>query len=240
MAGGRGLSRRVLILAGLEPEGRAGLLADAAAVAEQGARPVCVATALTAQGGRTFRVEPVPARVVAAQVKAALEEGPLHAVKVGMVGDPRALALARALLPSVPWVVDPVVRTSRGQRLSRMSASDYRALAGPEVVITPNAPEAAWLLGDRAHRADAAERLVGLGFGGAVVKGGHLKGRAVDVVADGGGARRLDGPRLRRAKEKRGTGCRFASALAARLSLGDSLLEAAEQAKAAVARYLRA
>ena len=58
----------MLILAGLEPEGRAGLLADVAAVREQGAHPVAVATALTAQGERTFRVQPVPVATIAAQV----------------------------------------------------------------------------------------------------------------------------------------------------------------------------
>jgi len=234
----------VLVLAGLEPEGRAGLLADAAAVAEQGAVPACIATALTAQGRRTFRVEPASAAMVAAQVRAALELGPVRAVKVGMVPDARALARARALVPGVPWVVDPVVRTSRGQRLSRLRAADYLALAGPEVVLTPNAPEAAWLLGIRrasltaGWAEDAARRLLALGFLAVVVKGGHLRGQAVDVVADGSGVRLLDGPRL--GASLRGTGCRFASALAARLALGDGPREAASAAKAAVARALRA
>ncbi|HVE87876.1 MAG TPA: bifunctional hydroxymethylpyrimidine kinase/phosphomethylpyrimidine kinase, partial [Myxococcales bacterium] len=169
----------MLILAGLEPEGRAGLLADVAAVREQGAHPVAVATAVTAQGERTFRVEPVPPAAVAAQVRAALELGAVHAVKVGMICDPRALRQARALVPpGPPWVVDPVVRTSRGQRLSRLRAADYLALAEPDVVITPNALEAAWLLGLRGIEGDpagAAERLYRHGFRAAVVKGGHLE-----------------------------------------------------------------
>ncbi|HEY8206003.1 MAG TPA: bifunctional hydroxymethylpyrimidine kinase/phosphomethylpyrimidine kinase [Myxococcaceae bacterium] len=225
----------MLILAGLEPEGRAGLLADAAAVREQGAHPVAVATALTAQGRRTFRVQPVPPATIAAQVRAALELGPIHAVKVGMLPDARALSKVPR---DVPWVIDPVVRTSRGQRLSRMRPADYLALAGPRAVITPNAPEAAWLLGARQIRPErAAERLAELGFGAAVVKGGHLRGRAVDVVADRDGVTRLDGPRLRRAG-RRGTGCRFASALAAQLARGAGVREAAAAAKDAVARYL--
>lgn len=233
----------MLILAGLEPEGRAGLLADVEAVREQGAQPVAVATALTAQGEPTFLIQPVPAAMVGAQVRAALERGPVHAVKLGMVGDPAALERARALVPAgVPWVVDPVVRTSRGQRLSPMHAADYRALAGPGVVITPNALEAAWLLGEESvaptarWAAAAARRLVSLGFGGAVVKGGHLRGRAVDAVADGDGVTQLDGRRLK--ADRRGTGCRFAAALAAALADGVALPEAAAEAKAVVARYL--
>lgn len=225
----------MLVLAGLEPEGRAGLLADVEAIRAQGAHPVGVATALTAQGELTFRASPVPFPMVAAQVRAALELGKVHAVKVGMLPDARALA---GLPRAAPWVIDPVVRTSRGQRLSPLKPRDYLALAGPRVVITPNALEAAWLLGDpEVPPRWAAEQLVALGFGAAVVKGGHLRGRAVDVVADREGVTRLDGPRLK--AKRRGTGCRFASAMAARMAHGATAREAAAAAKAAVARYLR-
>jgi len=246
------LIRRVLVLAGLEPEGRAGLLADVEAIRQQGAHPVGVATALTAQGERTFRVQPVPAATVAAQVRAALELGKVHAVKLGMLPDARVLARlglvytqgrvpdARAIikhLRAIPWVIDPVVRTSRGQQLSTLQPSDYLVLAGLGVVITPNALEAAWLLGVRDVAPElAAEQLVSLGFGAAVVKGGHVRGRAVDVVADREGVTRLDGPRLK--ADRRGTGCRFASAMAARMAQGAPVREAAAAAKEAVARYL--
>ncbi|HYV47140.1 MAG TPA: bifunctional hydroxymethylpyrimidine kinase/phosphomethylpyrimidine kinase [Myxococcaceae bacterium] len=229
----------MLVLAGLEPEGRAGLLADVEAIRAQGAHPVAVATALTAQGERTFRAQTVPPAMLAAQMRAALELGTVHAVKVGMLPDARAVRKVRArALANVPWVVDPVVRTSLGQRLSTLKPRDYLALAGPRVVITPNALEAAWLLGRREIAPElAAERLVALGFGAAVVKGGHLRGRAVDVVADREGVARLDGPRLK-VEGKRGTGCRFASAMAARMAQGASAREAAAAAKDAVARYL--
>ena len=85
---------------------------------------------------------------------------------------------------------------------------------------------------------DAASQLLALGFRAVVLKGGHLSGRAVDVVADGKGVRRLDGPRLAHRKA-RGTGCRFASALAAGLAQREPLDRAALAAKRAVARYLR-
>jgi len=224
------------VLAGLEPEGRAGLLADVEAIRAQGAHPVAVATAITAQGERTFRARAVPPAMIAAQVRAALELGEVHAVKVGMLLDTHALARVPR---RVPWVIDPVVRTSRGQRLSALKPRDYLALAAPDVVITPNALEAAWLLGVREIAPErAAEALVALGFGAAVVKGGHLRGRAVDVVADREGVARLDGPRLKAKPGRRGTGCRFASAMAARMAQGASAREAAAAAKDAVARYL--
>jgi hydroxymethylpyrimidine/phosphomethylpyrimidine kinase len=89
----------------------------------------------------------------------------------------------------VPWVVDPVARASSGGRLSGLGRRDYLALAGPDVWLTPNALEAAWLLGlDRLEKPRearrAAELLEALGFAGVVVKGGHLEGSTVvDVLA---------------------------------------------------------
>lgn len=234
---------RVLVLAGLEPTGRAGLLADVEAIRAAGGRAVAVATALTAQGRRTFRVAPVPPAMVIAQVRAALELEPVQAVKVGLAPDLALLRKLRRLVPRARWVVDPVVRTSRGETLSRATARDVLSLAAEEVVITPNLDEAAWLLGDRRALREpdrAAERLVALGFGAAVVKGGHRRGPPVDVVADRGGIHRLEGRRLPRAASVRGTGCRFASALAVGLARGKPVAKAAAAAKRVVEAYLRA
>jgi hydroxymethylpyrimidine/phosphomethylpyrimidine kinase len=142
-------------------------------------------------------------------------------------------------------VVDPVVRASTGGRLSGLDRRDYLALAEPEVWITPNAVEAAWLLAvrritDAGEARRAAEVLEGLGFGGVVVKGGHLAGRTVvDVMAWQGRARELRAPRLSRGPEHRGTGCRFASALATELGRGAVPGRAVVQAGALVRRSLR-
>jgi hydroxymethylpyrimidine/phosphomethylpyrimidine kinase len=191
----------------------------------------------------------VPAALLEAQVRAALELGPLHALKLGQVPDRATLrALQRALADvSLPWVVDPVVASSGGGALTRLTPRDYLRLAAPHVVLTPNLDEAAWLLGCKplASVADAQEAgrvLVSLGFGAAVVKGGHQPRGAVDVVVTRAGVERLSGARLRgsRVGQKRGKGCRFASALAVGLGRGEGVGEAAAQAKAAVAEYLRA
>jgi hydroxymethylpyrimidine/phosphomethylpyrimidine kinase len=240
---------RVLLLAGHEPTGRAGLLADVSAVLARGGQPVAVPMAQTAQGTTTFGWVAAAPRMVAAQVAAARELGPLHAVKWGMVPGPAQLSAARAALQGTEawWVVDPVVRTSRGQVLSRLSARAYLVLAGPRVVLTPNLDEAGWLLRRPAPRsveeaAEAAAMLARYGFGAVLVKGGHLPGDAglADVLATPSRVRVLNGEWLERAPGRRGTGCRLASALATELGRGRTLEAAVRAARGLVVRYLRA
>jgi hydroxymethylpyrimidine/phosphomethylpyrimidine kinase len=232
---------------GLEPAGRAGLLADAEAVRTRGGVPLVIAAAVTAQGRRTFAWRPVAPALLTAQIHAVRELGPIDAVKLGMLpGSGQLRAVQRALEGTrVPWVVDPVLRASSGGRLSGLGRGDYLALAGRDVWLTPNAAEAAWLLGlkrltrvTEARR--AAELLEALGFAGVVVKGGHLAGKTVvDVLARQGKAREFRSTRLRRGPEHRGTGCRFASALATELGRGTSGDRAVTAARALVRRALR-
>lgn len=238
---------RVLLAGGLEPSGRVGLLADAEAVRAAGGIPLLVATAVTAQGHRTFAWRAVTPALVAAQVQAVRELGPLQAVKLGMVpGMPQLRALRSALrgLP-VPWVVDPVVSASSGGRLSRLRRGDYLRMAGGEVWLTPNADEAGWLLGEAPVRTvedaqSAARGLVGYGFAGVAVKGGHLRERrAVDVMATAAEIRLVSSARLQRRPDQRGTGCRFASTLATELAKGTQPLKAVRRAGSAVRAFLR-
>ncbi|MCE9668042.1 bifunctional hydroxymethylpyrimidine kinase/phosphomethylpyrimidine kinase [Myxococcus stipitatus] len=242
------MSPRVVLLAGLEPTGRAGLLADVAAVRARGGQPVAVPLAQTAQGRETFAWVASPPRMVRLQLQAARELGPVHAVKFGMVPGLAQLAAVREALGGSRawWVVDPVVRTSRGEVLSRLSARRYLSLAGARVVLTPNLDEAGWLLGRAApgsvaEAEVAARELVAQGFGAVLVKGGHLpdaEGLA-DVLATAEGTRVLRGRRLERAPGRRGTGCRLASALATELGRGARMEDAARAARALVVRYLR-
>jgi hydroxymethylpyrimidine/phosphomethylpyrimidine kinase len=237
------VSARVLACSGLEPSGFAGLLVDLQTLRAEGVVPLGIASALTAQGRTTFRIEPAPSAVVLAQLRALIELGTIDAVKLGMIPDARRLnAWWKALAPVRGWrVVDPVVRSSSGGRLSALTPRDYLALAGPRVLLTPNADEARWLLGDRRVSPEmAAERLVQWGFGAVVVKGGHRSGPAVDVVQVGRSQTSLGGVRVPRSPSvHRGTGCRYASALAARLGLGDEVVKAARIAKTRVTRFLR-
>jgi len=235
---------RVLVAAGLDPSGGAGLLADIGAVLAAGGRPAGVATALTAQG-RRFAISAVAAGVLRRQLDAVLEVGRPAAVKLGMVPDRRTLGLvwARVARSAGPLLVDPVVRTSRGERLSTLGPGDYRRLAGPRVWIVPNVPELGWLLGRPAPRSldevkVLATSLLADGFGAVVVKGGHLTGAPVDLLVLRERVVAFRGVRLARPKERRGTGCRFASTLATRLALGDDEETAVRAARSAVRQYL--
>jgi hydroxymethylpyrimidine/phosphomethylpyrimidine kinase len=232
---------------GLEPSGRAGLLADAEAVRARGGVPLVAVAAVTAQGRTTFSWEPVAPALVSAQIRALRELGPIHAVKLGMLPGPGQLRAVRQAMRGlrVPWVVDPVVRASSGGRLSGLGRRDYLALERAGVWLTPNALEAAWLLGlarldAPAEARRAAELLQALGFEGVVVKGGHLAGDSVvDVLAWKGRARLFRSVRLPRGPGHRGTGCRFASALATELGAGTRPGQAVSRARAVVRRMLR-
>jgi len=239
---------RVLLVGGLEPSGRAGLLADTEAVRARGGVPLVVAAAVTAQGRRTFAWRAVAPALLAAQIHALRELGPIDAVKLGMMpGSGQLRAVQRALEGiRVPWVVDPVVLASSGGRLSKLGRRRYLAFAGRDVWLTPNTEEAAWLLGlDRlastAEARRAAELLEALGFEGVVVKGGHLPGPGVvDVLAWKGRAHSFRSPRLPRGPEHRGSGCRFASALATELGAGVGPVRAVGAAREVVRASLRA
>jgi hydroxymethylpyrimidine/phosphomethylpyrimidine kinase len=240
----------VLVLAGLDPSGGAGLLADAEAVRSAGARPLCVATALTAQTSRRMHgFQPLAPALALQTAQALLEEEPIRAIKVGMLGTPamaRAVAelLERAALPAV---VDPVLAASSGAALFQGGPAAARAAYSSlwrYAVVTPNAPEARVLLDLPEDPADAdalehaARELVRRGAKAALVKGGHAAGtEAVDVLCGVHGCERLSAPRLA-GRGARGTGCRLASALAAGLALGKPLPEAARSAKQLVVAYL--
>ena len=238
----------VLALGGLDPTGRAGLLVDASAIEHQGGRPLAVATALTAQGETRFSVYPVPSSTIRLQLRALSEVLKVRAIKLGMIPNLEVLRAIRSELSGTrtPWVVDPVVRTSRGQLLSTLRPRDYLSLASSDVVLAPNAVEAGWLLGEKgpARRLEQAlefgSRLIRHGFRAVIVKGGHLSPGATDVLCLRDAALVLPGERMPRSGSRhRGTGCRFASTLAAELARGAALAEAAEVAKRSVERFLR-
>lgn len=240
----------VLVFAGLDPSGGAGLLADAETVRAFGLRPLCVATALTVQTtARAVRFEAVSPSLVLESARALLAEEDVAAVKIGMIGSG---AVGRAILAAlegarVPIVLDPVLAASSGAALLAPDGLPALLELLQGAIVTPNAPEAHALLGlpEAPRDADALEAagraLLARGARAAVLKGGHLEGEAIDVVVsrrgDGIEVLRLGGARL--AGTKRGTGCRFASALACGLLLGRSVAEAARGAKEHVRSYLK-
>jgi hydroxymethylpyrimidine/phosphomethylpyrimidine kinase len=239
----------VLVVAGLDPSGGAGLAADLEALREVGCRGLPVAAALTAQGPRGARsFAPVRPALLLAQLDALLDgAGPAAlpgAVKTGMLGTgANAAALARRIseapLSRRPLVVDPVLAASSG--LSLLRARDpARALApllARATLVTPNLPELAILSGRPVEGDEAAVAAArALGCRAVLVKGGHREGAPVDLLVTAAGVVRLPG--RRRPGKARGTGCRLASAAAGLLARGEGLEDAVRGAKRLVERYL--
>jgi hydroxymethylpyrimidine/phosphomethylpyrimidine kinase len=241
---------RVLVAAGLDPSGGAGLAADVEALLGVGARALPVATALTVQGpAGAFGYESVPARFVTAQIEGLFRGRGARpaAVKTGMLGSgANAAALARlfggGLLAGLPLVVDPVLAASSGLPLlqdarGRRPAAVLGPLLAHATIVTPNWPELAALSdAELGSDDDAVEAARSLGCAAVLVKGGHRGGAAVDFLVRGREVRRFEG--RRRPGTARGTGCRLASAIAGLLARGAPLDEAVGGAKKLVERYL--
>jgi hydroxymethylpyrimidine/phosphomethylpyrimidine kinase len=241
----------VLVVAGLDPTGGAGLAADLTALASVGARGWPVAAALTAQGPKGVRGwSPVPVEMLLAQLDALLDGAPRApgAVKTGMLG---TAALAHALaarlsardLARVPLVVDPVLLSSSGALLLDLADGSPAEAFGPLLalagVVTPNLDELEALTGLEVGSDDAAVAAARtLGARAVLVKGGHRDGAPVDLLVERRTVTRITG--RRRPGTARGTGCRLASALAGLLAQGASLEEAVRGAKKVVERYLDA
>lgn len=233
----------ILAAGGLDPSGHAGLLADARVFGKLRLAHAVAATAVTAQNRtRFFSWEAVSLKLFREQLSAAPKK--LAGLKIGMLADSaHARALTTFALTQKPRTVlwDPVLISSTGKRLlqeSRPSAALKRLLRATDL-LTPNIPEAEWLLGrsiDAASLSNAiGELLESIRPGGALVlKGGHRfagdRGEsAIDYFAERG--RTVAIPGRRRKEERRGTGCVFASAWLAYIILGKNRLDAARAAK---------
>jgi len=245
-----GVRPDVLVCAGLDPSGGAGLLADARVISELGGRPVGVVTALTVQNTTSMvSSEPVSAELIREQLEFLLSDVEVRAVKLGLLGSADvARAIGEALaLTQAPVVWDPVLQSTLGNvRFSDSLAGHAVAALAPHIaLVTPNAAELAFLTGapvgtlDEARAAgrSLAERLTTA----VLVKGGHLGGgEAVDVLCVAGGTELLHGPRLEGGEHVHGTGCALASAIAVELARGAELVEACRAAKAYVAARIAA
>src|SRR5262245_40673219 len=240
----------LLICAGLDPSGGAGLIADVRVAAMLGARPVGVVTALTIQNTQGVRSShPLDADVVGAQLATLLTDVEVHAVKLGMLG---ALDIAREigdglLLTAAPVVWDPISAPSLGNvAFDRGLFEDQLAELAPHLtLITPNAHELAELagrpIGDLADAIAAGRALAARCAAAVLVKGGHLRGdEATDVLIDRELVETLRGARIVDGEHVHGTGCMMSTAIATHLALGASLVEACRAAKELVARRIAA
>jgi hydroxymethylpyrimidine/phosphomethylpyrimidine kinase len=240
----------VLVIAGSDSSGGAGIVRDLKAVSDSGCDTACAITAVTAQThGHVVSVHHVPPEVVRTQIRAALESTAVGAIKIGMLGTGATVsAVADSLVYSVahrparggaiPIVLDPVLLSSSGGvLLDEGGRAEMRARLFPlATVLTPNIPEAASLCGaspatTREALLEQARSLLATGARAVLLKGGHAQGdEAVDLLLTGDGAPRwLSSPRLNAGC--RGTGCALASAIAAGLASGLSVEEACRKGK---------
>lgn len=241
--------KTALTIAGSDSGGGAGIQADLKTFAAHGVYGTCAITAITAQNTLGVNgVHTVPADMVIAQIEAVASDIGADAVKTGMLATAAIVeAVAAAIdeldLPRV--VVDPVMIAKGGARLLDVEAIEaMRAELLPRaLVITPNIEEAEALLDTRirslAAAKQAAKKLGDTSRSAVIIKGGHLEGPdAIDVLYDGSRVTELRSPRVG-TMSTHGTGCTFASAIAANLALGASLEQAATRAKEYVTEALR-
>ncbi len=220
-----------LTVAGSDPSGGAGIQADLKTFGALGVYGTAVLTALTAQNTRGVTgVHPVPAAFVGEQIATLLDDVTVHAAKTGMLGTAgvvREVAAALAARAAGPLVVDPVMVATSGDRLVDDDAvAAVRDVLLPVAdLVTPNVPEAAALLGVAPatsvdELAVHAERLLELGPGAVLAKGGHLGGaESVDVLATADGVVVTRRPRVD-TRATHGTGCTLSSAIAALTARG--------------------
>jgi len=248
--------RVVLAIGGSDPSGGAGIQADLATFAEHGVLGICAVTAVTAQNEEDIlAIHPTPADILTQQISTACKGREVAAAKIGMVATKANIQaitwyLRRARLKNV--VVDPVLHSSSGAALLEPDAYNFyrQKLLPMATVIAPNLSEASVLAGMQVATLETMRTAAGVIHneairlkGGAsrdlsvIVKGGHLDGDAIDVLFDGKeyhsfSARRISG------KNPRGTGCRFAAAIAANLANGKTVLEAVSEAKDYLTEYI--
>jgi hydroxymethylpyrimidine/phosphomethylpyrimidine kinase len=226
-----------LSIAGSDSGGGAGIQADLKAFARCGVHGMTAITAITAQN--TVGVEmvtPVPPEMIVAQVRAVADDIGVDGVKVGMLGDePTIDAVVEALdlVRGAPTVVDPVMVSQSGAVLldPNAKAGLIERVLPRATVVTPNLPEARQLagLGAGASPEQLAEAIQALGPEAVIVTGGH-SGDGADVLFDGSGTLRIEGPRYPEGASH-GSGCTHSSALAAFLARGTELADAARWAR---------
>ncbi len=243
--------KRVLTIAGSDSGGGAGIQADLKAIAARGAYGMSAITALTAQNTLGVDgVHPVPASFIRMQIDSVMRDIGADVWKTGMLaGEEVVRTVAQAVddYEVKNLVVDPVMIAKGGAPLiaedDRRTVRDY--LLPRALLVTPNHHEAQVLTGLEINNVDdaarAARELASFGCRYVLVKGGHLpeSERAVDVLFDGSQIRTYDAPRIDTANTH-GTGCTYASAIAAEIALGNEVPDAVEWSKYYLSACIRA
>ncbi|MCW5772894.1 MAG: bifunctional hydroxymethylpyrimidine kinase/phosphomethylpyrimidine kinase [Rhodospirillaceae bacterium] len=241
---------RVLIIAGSDSGGGAGIQADIKSVTALGGYAMTAITALTAQNTQgVFGIHAVPEAFIRQQIELCLTDIGADCIKTGMLATAATIETVVTALgefaPTVPLVADPVMVAKGGAALLEESAvgAVRRLLLPRATVVTPNLPEAEGLLGRRiasaAEMRDAGKALLQLGPKAVLMKGGHLAGATViDVLVTADEVQAFESPRID-SRHTHGTGCTLASAIATGLAQGMKLAEAVARARAYVQAAIR-
>ena len=240
----------VLSIAGSDSGGGAGIQADIKTVTLLGSYAASVVTALTAQNTRgVSSIHGLPPSFVVDQLDTVLTDIPIDVIKTGMLHTPAIIAALAEYLGErqvyIPMVIDPVMIAKGGAPLLEHEAVQVFCdqLLPQAYLLTPNVPEAERLLGwsikNEADMEKAARELHALGAANVLVKGGHMSGRlATDILFDGRRCHSFSCERVF-TSNTHGTGCSYASAIAALLAQGDPLLVAVERAKGFISSAIR-
>lgn len=230
---------RVLVIAGSDSGGGAGIQADIKTITMLGGHAMTAITAITAQNTTgVSAVHPVPAEIILAQIDAVAADIGVDAVKIGMIGSAFAarqvaerLRQLREEQPELPIVFDPVMVATSGAVLAdEATVAAFGELMDVATIATPNLPELA-RLGGQEDPVAAALGLVSAHGCAVLIKGGHEEGDALaDALIEEDNITSWQGQRVD-TTSTHGTGCVLASAIACLLAQGDSLASAVERAR---------
>jgi hydroxymethylpyrimidine/phosphomethylpyrimidine kinase len=236
-----------LSIAGSDPSGGAGIQADLKTFHQHKVYGMAVITLLTAQNTRGVQAVYMmsPSQVIR-QLEAVLVDIPPQAAKTGALGDEKVLrAVARlARRFRFPLVVDPVMVSKHGAPLLKRNAvrAFIKELMPCAALVTPNLFEAQALSGirvrDRESMEKAARIIAGFGSRAVLVKGGHLQGKAMDLLWQRGRTQIFEAPRVK-TPHTHGTGCTYSAAITAELAKGKDLVSAITIAKRFITRAIR-
>ncbi|MBP6014839.1 MAG: bifunctional hydroxymethylpyrimidine kinase/phosphomethylpyrimidine kinase [Alphaproteobacteria bacterium] len=238
---------RVLIIAGSDSGGGAGIQADIKTVTALGGYAATAVTAVTVQNTLgVSAIHPIPLSIVAEQIKAVLDDIGADAIKTGMLATEAVIETVMAALRGdrAPLIVDPVMAAKGGAALleSGAVAALTRHVLPRATLITPNLPEAEALTGrtiatPEAMR-EAIKHLLDLGSRAVLLKGGHLPGdQIVDIYAGPEGTQEWNDPRIA-TRHTHGTGCTLASAIATGFAQGMNAVDSITRARRYVRRAL--
>jgi hydroxymethylpyrimidine/phosphomethylpyrimidine kinase len=245
------MTRIAVTIAGSDSGGGAGIQADLKTFSALGVYGASVITALTAQNTLGVQgIHDVPPDFIGRQIDSVFSDLTVNAVKIGMLSRPAAIEAVAAGLErhrANNVVLDPVMVATSGDRLLAPEAIESlkSTLVPRALVITPNLPEAAAMLDEPIAEDEGAmraqgERLLKLGPGAVLIKGGHAAGQeSADLLIDAAGMQRFVAPRVA-TRNTHGTGCTLSSAIAAGLAKGLDLRQAVAAAKAYVSAAIAA